>query len=104
MAKFLIPLAYNLKGDYQNMSLSIDKVPKGINGDEKMMSQYYGLRALTNKEYTQAIFFFTEAIKPVRFFFVSAERPGKYRFYTGRAEAYIGLKDYVSARKISSLH
>lgn len=99
VAKFLIPLAYSLKGDYQNMSLSIDRVPNGILVDEKALNQFYGLKALANKEYTQAIVFFTEAIKPVRFLFVLVEKPGKYRFYTGRAEAYIGLKDYVSARK-----
>ncbi|RZL45360.1 MAG: hypothetical protein EOP00_17605 [Pedobacter sp.] len=99
VAKFILPLAYYLKGDYQNMSLSIDKVSKSILVSDRTMSNYFGLKALNNKEYAKAIDFFTEAMKPVRFLSKSVDRPGKFRFYANRAEAYLGIKDFASAKK-----
>ncbi|WP_285058851.1 caspase family protein [Pedobacter ginsengisoli] len=99
LAKYILVLAYSSKGDYQNMSLTIDKVAKGFAMTDRTMGNYYGLRALYNKEYDKAVGFFTEAMKPARFLSITVERPGKFRFYTNRAEAYIGLKDFVLAKK-----
>jgi tetratricopeptide (TPR) repeat protein len=99
VARFILPLAYHLKGDYQNMSKSIDKASKSLLVSDRTMSNYFGLRALYNKDYQKAIEFFTEAMKPVRFLSVSVERPGKYRFYSNRAETYILLNDISAAKR-----
>ncbi|HMI01223.1 MAG TPA: caspase family protein [Pedobacter sp.] len=96
--KSVLPFAYYGKGDTENLKKSIDGLGK-ITVFESL-SYYLGLLALSQKEYAQAISMFTEAMEPTKFFiFGQNKRTGTFRYYTYRAEAYLGLKDYVNAKK-----
>ena len=99
----LFPLAYYYNGDFENLSLSVEKLPK--KGMGKILPYYKGLIALNNKEYKVAMNYFNTTIKPkpvaLGFGGLVGEIKvvGQFRFYTGRAEAYLGLKDLVNAKK-----
>jgi tetratricopeptide (TPR) repeat protein len=96
-AKTIIPFAYYEKGDTENLEKSIKDIGKsrGI----ETLSYYNGLLALSRKQYATAIPLFTEAMEPNTILWVKYPKPGKFRYYTKRAEAYVGLKDFVNARK-----
>ncbi|MDB5012936.1 MAG: hypothetical protein JWQ25_1138 [Daejeonella sp.] len=96
-AKTIIPFAYYGKGDTENLEKSINDMGK-IRGVETL-PYYHGLLALSRKQYAAAIPLFTEAMKPKIVLFMPYPKPGKFRYYTKRAEAYVGLKDFVNARK-----
>ncbi|WP_285060171.1 caspase family protein [Pedobacter ginsengisoli] len=96
--KSILPFAYYGKGDTENLKKSIDGLGK-ITIFESL-SYYQGLLALNQKAYAQAISMFTEAMAPQKLFiFGKNKRVGAFRYYTYRAEAYAGLKDYANAKK-----
>lgn len=96
-AKSLLPLAYYGNGDTVNLKKSIDEM--GKNDLVESLQYYQGLLALSLKNYDEAIVLFSEAMKPRRSGLFVIGKRGKFRYYTYRAEAYVGLKDYVNARK-----
>ncbi|MBC7914694.1 MAG: caspase family protein, partial [Pyrinomonadaceae bacterium] len=97
LAKTLLPLAYYGKGDTENLAKSIEDIGR-IQSVENI-SYYKSLLALSRKQYEIAIPLLTEAMKPLTVLWAKYPRPGKFRYYTKRAEAYVGIKDFVNARK-----
>ncbi len=92
-AKYFLPEAYALKGDYVSAMESVKVASKNILARDKDFSYIYGLNALYNKDYPEAIKNFTIAIKQIYSY------SSKYNNYTKRAEANIGLGNLIQARK-----
>lgn len=97
MSKSMLPFAYFGKGDAENLKKSIEGIDRVLVFES--LTYYQGLLALIQKDYAQAIPMFTEAMKPGKIVLRKIERRGKFRYYTYRAEAYAGLKDYTNAKK-----
>ncbi|MBB2144380.1 hypothetical protein GM921_02690 [Pedobacter sp. LMG 31464] len=97
LAKTLLPLAYYGKGDTENLAKSIEDIGR-IQSVENI-SYYKSLLALSRKQYEIAIPLLTEAMKPLTVLWAKYPRPGKFRHYTKRAEAYVGLNDFANAKK-----
>ncbi|RZL17158.1 MAG: hypothetical protein EOO89_09315 [Pedobacter sp.] len=66
---------------------------------DKWLREAYAKKAMNEKDYPNAVKLYTESLKPIRYLWITYEDPGKFQKYTGRADAYVGLKDYVSAKK-----
>jgi tetratricopeptide (TPR) repeat protein len=96
-AKTIIPFAYYEKGDIENLDKSINDIRKIM--IIETLPYYKGLLAMSRKEYAAAIPLFTEAMKPRIISWIPYPKAGKFRYYTKRGEAYVGLNDYVNARK-----
>ena len=92
-AKYLLPEAYALSGDYVKAMERVKFASKNLLARDKDFTYIYGLNALNNKDYPEAIKNFTIAIKQIYSY------SSKYNNYTKRAESNIGLGDLIQARK-----
>ncbi|HMI01222.1 MAG TPA: caspase family protein [Pedobacter sp.] len=87
---------YELKKDYGNMETFLQQNPSV---DKNILSYYNGLVALHKRDYDTALRLFNEGLKPFRVGWTTVEQTNKYKYFTNRAKAYAGLKDYINARK-----
>ena len=94
VAKFILPGAYILKGDFEKAEKAIDDAVKNIFAKDKHFSKDYGSIALARKDYKTAVTEFTTALSIHVF-----ANPAKFKSYTKRAEAYEGLKEFDKAKK-----
>ncbi|SMO44458.1 caspase family protein [Solitalea koreensis] len=98
VANSLLPTLYAHMGENEKALAAIDKAKGSILLGEDYFHYVYGLIALNKKDYKEAVDRFTKAIKGYKFI-VRIEPAAKYKHYTKRAEAYLGLGDLIQARK-----
>ena len=99
VAKSLLPVIYTSMGEYEKALAAIDKSKSNILVGDGYFQYLYGEIALNQKNYKEAIDRLSKAIKGYMFLYYRVEPVGKYRHYTKRAEAYLGLGDLLQAKK-----
>ncbi|UKJ08817.1 caspase family protein [Solitalea lacus] len=98
VANSLLPTVFAHMGENEKALAAIDRAKGSILIGEDYFHYVYGLIALNKKDYKEAIDRFSKAIKGYTFI-VRIEPVGKYKHYSKRAEAYLGLGDFIQARK-----
>jgi tetratricopeptide (TPR) repeat protein len=98
-ARYLLPFTYCEAGEFENAELSMSTAKKSIILGDKSFNYIAGLIALHKKDYNTALLEFSNSLKPYQVMLGKQEKPAKFRYYTKRAEAYIGLNNLASARK-----
>jgi len=99
VAKSLLPVIYTSMGEYEKALAAIDKSKSNILVGDGYFQYLYGEIALNQKNYKEAIDRLSKAIKGYMFLYYRVEPVGKYRHYTKRAEAYLGLGELLQAKK-----
>jgi tetratricopeptide (TPR) repeat protein len=93
-AKYMIPDAYAAKGDFPKAMEHAQIALKSVLAKEKDFCYIFGLNAINNKDYPEAIRQFTIGIERAYHGFTA-----KFMCYEKRAEAYALMGDLVQARK-----
>ncbi|UKJ08819.1 caspase family protein [Solitalea lacus] len=99
VAKSLLPVVYTQMGENEKALEAIKQSTSSVLVGEDYYNYHYGLIALNQKKYQEAIDRFNKAIKGYMVLYLRVEPVGKYKHYTKRAEAYEGLGDLIQARK-----
>lgn len=95
-AKALLPVVYTSMGENEKALAAIDKSTLIVDG---YFQYLYGVISLNQKKYPEAIEYLNKALNGYVVLGSRIEPVGKYRHYTKRAEAYLGLGDLIQARK-----
>ena len=98
-ARVLLSIAYAYAGDVTNSKKYIKEAKKNILVGERFFYAVTAKNALTEKDYKVAIEDYTSAIKPRQVMWTKQEQAAKFVNYTGRAQAYEGLGDFINAKK-----
>lgn len=99
-ARRLMPIVLAYAGEYEKSDEAINSIVKKYLFDKEIHYAYpSGLCALGQKNYIKAVEYFTQALQPVIYMGIKMQNPGKFRYYTKRAEAYLGLNEFVKAKK-----
>jgi tetratricopeptide (TPR) repeat protein len=93
-AKYMIPDAYVAKGDFPKAMEHAQIALKSVLAKEKDFCYIFGLNAINNKDYPEAIRQFTLGIERAYHGFTA-----KFLCYEKRAEAYALMGDFLQARK-----
>ena len=93
-AKYMIPDAYVAKGDFPKAMEQVQNALKSVLAKEKDFCYIFGLNAINNKDYPEAIRQFTIGIERAYHGFTA-----KFLCYEKRAEAYALMGDFLQARK-----
>ncbi|NEU09673.1 hypothetical protein GZH53_15200 [Flavihumibacter sp. R14] len=99
VAKSLLPVVYASMGENEKALEAIDRSKSSIMIGDGYYQYLYGVIALNQKKYPEAIEYFSNALKGYKVLYARTEPAGKYKHYTKRAEAYMALGDLVQARK-----
>lgn len=99
IAKTLLPIAYAQKGEYDKANTAIENAKSNIFIGEDYFQGLYGFIELKKKNYTEAISRFSKELKGRLVLGGRIEPVVKYKIYSYRAEAYLGLGDLLNARK-----
>ncbi len=97
-ARFLIAWSYALQKQTVKSEEYIKLLLKGIRVGPKMVARINALNAINEKKYQEAVGYADESLKPMRYLYLSYEQPGKFFYYSVRAQAYAGLKQYEKAK------
>lgn len=95
----LLALAYAKKGDNEKAILAIENTKSNRFFGNDFIQNIYGTILFNKKEYQESINKFTIALKGKTFLMGRYEPIAKYKIYSNRAEAYLGLGDLLNARK-----
>ncbi len=98
-ARFLIAYTYALQNQTAKSQEYVDLLLKGVRVGPRLVARLKAMNALNEKQYESAIVLANEALKPIRFLTMSYEQPGKFAYYTIRANAYAGLKQNQRAKE-----
>ncbi|MES2828451.1 MAG: caspase family protein [Bacteroidota bacterium] len=96
---FLFPYIYYLKGDFQNMAVRTELLNSTYGERYKEILIYKGLLFLNDKDYSKAISLFSESITYDNYLFFNKSNAAKFKLFSFRAEAYVGIKDFVRAKQ-----
>ena len=99
LAGRLLPEVYAYMGENEKALEAIKKSTSSVWVGDGYFQYVHGIIALNKKDYNSAVSYFNEAIKGYMVLYVRLEPVGKYKHYTKRAEAYLGLGDLIQARK-----
>ena len=97
-ARFLIAWSYALQKQTAKSEEYVRLLLKGIRVGPQMVARINALNALNEGKYQEAIEFADASIKPLRHLNLKIDQPGKFFFYSVRAQAYAGLKLYEKAK------
>lgn len=101
LAKRMIPMALANAGEYQKSIDAIQNLLKTSIVESEMFYAYpNGICALGQNNYLKAINYFSQALRLSKFKRVGNRmiNSSKFIYYTKRAEAYLGLNDFVKAK------
>ncbi|NEU09675.1 hypothetical protein GZH53_15210 [Flavihumibacter sp. R14] len=97
-ARFLIAWCYAVQKQTDKSNEYIKLLLKGIRVGQQTVARINALNTLNEGKYQEAIGFANASLKPIRYMHLSFEQPGKFFFFTVRAQAYAGLKLYEKAK------
>lgn len=95
----LLALAYIKKGDNDKAIVAIENAKTNNYLGDDYIQNLNGIILLNKKEFQEAITKFSIALKGRKILFHRIEPIAKYRIYSNRAEAYLGIGDLLNARK-----
>jgi len=105
-AELTAPYLYLDKGDIAKLEISVETAVQGrpkliISRKiaEDFMNNFYGFIALSEKKYQEAIEKFSSYINLKGLFGIRIPIASKFKYYSLRAEAYEGLKEFEKAKK-----
>lgn len=98
-AKTYLPIVYAYKGDNEKALEWIEKSKSSIFVGDGLYQDLYGLIALNQKKYAEAIEYFNTALKGRIVLFTRVEPLSKYKIYYLRGLAYQASGDLLKAKK-----
>ncbi|SDL74881.1 Caspase domain-containing protein [Daejeonella rubra] len=97
-ARYLLAYSYAKQKQTAESEEFIKILLKGIRVGPQMVARINAMNALNEGKYAEAIAYANDALKPMRFLTMSYDQPGKFAYYTIRADAYAALKQFAKAK------
>ena len=98
-ARTLLPLVYAKKGDYDLALAAIEKAKSSILVGNEYYQELYGYIALKKLNFPEAIERFSNALLGKKNLWARIEPVAKFKLYSYRAEANLGMGNLLLARK-----